>query len=589
MFARKIRLNFTFFGRENIKPFLRFHNHSDVDSNLFFSKLLDEHSSLTPFESVLASNYLNKIFYDPSKCSFSPSDVLDLKKQLINNIRSKLYSLSDLKELCNITIYICKSGILTKNYVSDFLSRLDKLIVSINFECVPVICESLALLHANGYKVCNVCIKFYNVLTSDNIVEKLDNLSLVKLVEFSTNLNINNVNLDKKIVSVIKDRLRSDSIPPDAIISLIEANHFKRSRLHFINPSLLFAILKDNKIGLETVVKCLNSCKDLKGDFDKLDKLFLSNKDKLILESKLDLLDNFARFRYKPSYLNDFLEEICKDVLHLNFEQVLRLFKNTYELNINNRLVVERFKECINENQSPFLILTIYISLHTLNIISVVGLEYNELYSDVLLAMCHFFIDDFKLYNSLLYEVIRNEYKLKDADKIKLQIFYTMLRCDYMDNRLIDFIDSDVKNYLDSLTDYYEVTSGSDHAYVSSLILSLSHTIYEKVKIGGFYVDFIRPPRRTPGPFIPSEHGVALLIEECYKTNSDHSHTSASDSTAPKSLSNTREECSSYLLIKNVLNRLNVKYLCVSMCALWALNRKQRLEYIKMLISKHTD
>ncbi|UKJ90139.2 hypothetical protein MACJ_001070 [Theileria orientalis] len=567
MFARKIRLNFTFSGSENIKPFLRFHNHSDVDPNLFFSKLLDEHINLTPHESVLASNYLNKIFYDPSKCSFSPSDVLDLKKQLINNIRSKLYSLSDLKELCNITLFICKSGILTKNYVTDFLSRLDKLIVSINFECVPVICESLALLQANGYKVDNVCIKFYNVLTSDNIVEKLDNLTLVKLVESSTHLNINNFNLDKKIVSVIKDRLRSNSIPTDAIISLIEVNHFKRSKLHFINPSLLSEILKDNQIGLETIVKCLNSCKDLRTDYDKLDKLFLSNTDKLILDSKLDLLDDFARFKYKPTYLNDFIDDISKDVLHLKFEQVLRLFKNLYELNVNNEFVVESFKDLVNEQQV---------------------LEYNELYFDVLLAMCHFLIDDFNLYNSLLFEVIRNEYKLKDADKIKLQIFYTLLRCDYMDNRLLDFIDSDVKSYLESLTDYYEVKRGFDHAYVSSLILSLSHTIYEKVKIGGFYLDFIRPLKRTPGPFIPSEHGVALLIEERYKTNSDHSLTGDSDSTVPKYLSSSGEESSGYLLMKNVLNRLNVKYLCVSMCALRALNRKQRLEYIKMLISKHT-
>lgn len=269
MFARKIRLNFTFSGCENIKQFLRFHNRSDVDPNLFFSKLLDEYRSLTPIESVLASNYLNKIFYDSSKCSFSPSDVLDLKKQLINNIRSKLYSLSDLKELCNITIHICESGILTKNYVSDFLSRLDKLIPSINFECVPFICESLAHLHAKGtppprnliflgYKVDNVCIKFYNVLTSDNIVEKLDNLSLVKLVEYFNNLNVNNVHLEKKIgafatfhkilASVIKDRLRSNSIPTDAIISLIEANDFRRSKLHFLNQSLLSTILKVCKI-----------------------------------------------------------------------------------------------------------------------------------------------------------------------------------------------------------------------------------------------------------------------------------------------------------------------------------------------------
>lgn len=42
--------------------------------------------------------------------------------------------------------------------------------------------------------------------------------------------------------------------------------------------------------------------------------------------------------------------------------------------------------------------------------------------------MCHFLIGDVKLYNSLLYEVIRNEYRLRDADKVKLQIFYTLLR-----------------------------------------------------------------------------------------------------------------------------------------------------------------
>nr|PVC50185.1 hypothetical protein MACL_00002445 [Theileria orientalis] len=567
MFARKIRLNFTFSGCENIKQFLRFHNRSDVDPNLFFSKLLDEYSSLTPIESVLASNYLNKIFYDSSKCSFSPSDVLDLKKQLINNIRSKLYSLSDLKELCNITIHICESGILTKNYVSDFLSRLDKLIPSINFECVPFICESLAHLHAKGYKVDNVCIKFYNVLTSDNIVEKLDNLSLVKLVEYFNNLNVNNVHLEKKIASVIKDRLRSNSIPTDAIISLIEANDFRRSKLHFLNQSLLSTILKDDQIGLEAIVKCLNSCKDLRGGFDTLDKLLLSNADNLALHFKLDLLDNFARFKYKPAYLSDFVEGICKDLPHFTFEQVLRLFKNTYELNVNNKSVVERFKDCVNQSQS---------------------LEYNELYSDVLLAMCHFLIGDVKLYNSLLYEVIRNEYRLRDADKVKLQIFYTLLRCDYMDNRLIDFIDSDVKHYLDCLTHRYEVTRGSDHAYVSNLILSLSHTIYEQVKIGGFYLDFIRPRGRAPAPFIPSEHGIAVLIAECYKTNSDHSHTRDSHSSVPTSPSVAVEECSGYLLVKNALNRLHVRFLCVSVCALRALNRKQRLEYMKMLISKHT-
>lgn len=85
-----------------------------------------------------------------------------------------------------------------------------------------------------------------------------------------------------------------------------------------------------------------------------------------------------------------------------------------------------------------------------------------------------------------------------------------------------------------------------------------------------------------------SNLGIAVLIAECYKTNSDHSHTRDSHSSVPTSPSVAVEECSGYLLVKNALNRLHVRFLCVSVCALRALNRKQRLEYMKMLISKHT-
>ncbi|XP_952599.1 uncharacterized protein TA16075 [Theileria annulata] len=569
MFLRKFRLSFMLSDVDSTLHSL-FSKISEPDLNIFLKKLKEVNTLLSPKEAVLACNYLDKIANKPNESGFSHSEISQIKKSLINHFRSKLYLLSDPNQLCKVTILISDGGILTESYVRDFLTRLDKLLCSINFEDIPVICDCLIMLNARGYKIDNTCIKFYNVLASDNTLETIDNLSLFKVFECYTSLNINNKLLENKLVAEIKARVNQNKVPEPQIVNLIKSNSPEKSKLLFLNQFLLSKLLNDNEIDLITLVAILNNCKRLNRDFEKVDQIYLSHRDKLSLFSekitlqlKLDLLTSFARFRYKPQYLNDLLESISVHLEELSFEDLTILFVNIFYLNLHSDSIIDHFKETLNHLQSNF-----YLNY---------CLEYNNNFTKLLLAMSYFCINDHGIFNNILYEIIRNEHKMTDQDKINLQRFYSILKSGYSHDNLINLINEDILKYLHNNSKCYQTQRTKDLDHISNLITQLSHGIYEQANIGGYYLNFIIPrqmkSRIKSGHFDPQE-GIGITIAQFYKSQTG---------------SEGLEETSEHVLMKRILKNLNINFVEISMHVLEGLNRSQRLEYLAALISKASE
>lgn len=149
MFLRKFRLS-SVLSDVDSKIHSLSSKTSELGLNLFLNKLKEDHNLFSPNETVLACNYLDKILNEVNKSSFSHSELSQIKKSLINIFRSKLYLLSDPNQLCTATILISNGGILTESYVGDFLTRLDRLLCSINFEDIPVISDCFITLYDRG-------------------------------------------------------------------------------------------------------------------------------------------------------------------------------------------------------------------------------------------------------------------------------------------------------------------------------------------------------------------------------------------------------------------------------------------------------
>ncbi|EAN32398.2 hypothetical protein TpMuguga_02g00112 [Theileria parva strain Muguga] len=563
MFLRKFRLS-SVLSDVDSKIHSLSSKTSELGLNLFLNKLKEDHNLFSPNETVLACNYLDKILNEVNKSSFSHSELSQIKKSLINIFRSKLYLLSDPNQLCTATILISNGGILTESYVGDFLTRLDRLLCSINFEDIPVISDCFITLYDRGYKIDNTCIKFYNVLASDNTLESIDNSFLLKVFECYASLNIYNKLLENKLVSEIKDRVNENKVPGAQIVNFIKSNSPDKSKLNFLNQFLLSKLLNDNDIDLSTLVTVLNNCKRLNRDFEKVDQIYLSYRDELSLSNeksslqlKLDLLNSFARFRYKPQYVNDLLDDISNRAQELSFENLIILFKNIFDLNLPNDLIIESFKTTLNNLKN---------------------LEYNNVFTKLLLAMSYFSINEHNLFNNILYEIIRNEHKLTDQDKINLQRFYSILKSDYSGDNLISVINEDIVKYLhNNANNCYQVPSSRDLDYISNLITHLSHGIYEQANIAGYYLNLIIPKHmksRVKSGHFNTQEGIGIIITQFYKS--------------PTGLESV-EETSEHILMRAILKKLNINFVEISMHTLEGLNRSQRLEYLGGLISKASE
>ncbi|AFZ78993.1 hypothetical protein BEWA_018370 [Theileria equi strain WA] len=228
MFLSRLKSSLPFSQINNFRHLLRTSDAAIIDIKQFHKQICELYTYFTPYESLDAAKVLCSM-NESQLCEIPLAELNEVKRLLVDGIRSKLYVMANVDELCAMTLSVTNYGMLNRQYLSDFICRLDRLMMSVAAENVPMVSDSLIRIHLTGYKIENVARKFFLHLITKKIVPKLDGSGLIKLLDST----------------IIKERLRNNEILLDDAINILNLNCSTIPSLIYINRLLLRTVIAE--------------------------------------------------------------------------------------------------------------------------------------------------------------------------------------------------------------------------------------------------------------------------------------------------------------------------------------------------------
>lgn len=197
------------------------------------------------------------------------------------------------------------------------------------------------------------------------------------------------------------------------------------------------------------------------------------------LTSKLELLYSHGKLRYKPYFLDILITSISEQIRSVaDFRSYSRLLWSLFLLNVHDRNIISHFVQLL---------------IHTKDYFSSFDPKY---ICHALVACSYFHVNDPSIYNTLILELVRLENSIEPKIVKDLQLLEVMIRSKYVNGLESVNLNASVLDFLARIRDKdvtEVVTSSPLQREIGRTGTFISHTLIENVKIGPYFIDFLKP------------------------------------------------------------------------------------------------